>query len=129
MKRFFLLPFFLLAATLFLMPACSDDNEKLETIQGEWITDHSVTDVPIRLTFYSDGTFLWEPRIDTEEHSPSSGSYTFDDDLLTIFDDDDCPEITGLYTAIHEGATFNISVREDECEPRIVALTGLWEKE
>jgi hypothetical protein len=130
MKRFLLLTFALMAVALFLMPACSDDNDELVSISGSWTNNHSVTDVPIRLTFdCCDGSFRWEPAEETEEHTPSSGSYTFDDSVLTIFDDDDCPEQTGVYSAIIEGDVLEITVQDDECDPRVVALSGTWTRE
>ncbi len=129
MKRFLILPIALLTVTLFLMPACSDDNDEPACIRGRWVTNHSDTDVPLRLTFYGcDGTFLWEPRGESS-HTPSEGSYTFADNVLSIFDDDDCADITGVYSAIIDGETLIISVQEDACDPRIAGMIGTWTRE
>ncbi len=129
MKDILLLPLALLAVILVLMPACSDDNDDLVTIEGLWATNHAVTGVALRLTFNAEGTFIWEPRDETDEHTASTGSYTFNDDVLIIFDDFDCPDQTGVYSARVDGNTLEISVQDDECYPRIGGLIGTWTRE
>ncbi len=130
MKRFLTLPIALLTVTLFLMPACSDDKDELVSISGSWITNHSVTDVPLIIKFdCCDGTFRWEPRIETDLHTPSTGGYSFVDDVLKIMDDVDCLDITGVYSAIINGDILEITVQEDACDPRIAGMIGTWTRE
>ncbi len=112
-----------------LMSACSDDNDELITIEGNWIRNHPTTEVPIRITFNADGTFLWEPRVDTDQHTPSSGSYTYENEVLTIFDDNDCPNMDGRYGVILSNNNLDIDVIEDICEPRILGMAGIWTAE
>ncbi len=130
MKRPLFILFALVIINFFLMPACSDDKDGLVSISGTWITNHSVTDVPLRIKFdCCDGTFRWEPRVETDQHSPSTGSYSFMDEVLRIMDDVDCLDITGVYSAIIDGDVLEITVQEDECDPRIAGMTGTWTRE
>ncbi len=122
----------LLISLVFLMSACSDDKDNQEPIvdpgliEGSWIRYHPVTDVPIRITFYANGSFLWEPRIETGYHTPSTGNYSLEEKELSLFGDDDCPDMTGLYQAVLAENTLTITLIEDECEPRIPGMTGVW---
>ncbi len=132
MKRNLFYSIFLLMSLLFLMSACSDDKDNQEPIvdpiyiEGSWIRYHPVTDVPIRITFFADGSFLWGPRIETGYHSPSTGNYSFENEELGLFGDDDCPGMTGLYQAALEENTLAVTLIEDECEPRIPGMQGVW---
>ena len=123
---------FFLMAVFFLVPSCSDDNDRPDhifdpgSIEGSWIRYHPVTDVPIRITFYADGSFLWEPRVDTGYHTPSTGNYSFENEELSLFDDDDCPGITGVYHAVLQENTLVVTDIEDECDPRIPGMQGVW---
>lgn len=114
---------------LFLMSACSDDKDELVTIEDNWIRNHPVTDVPIRINFNADGTFLWEPREETDQHTPSSGSYTYENEVLTIFDDEDCADIDGRYEIMLSNNSLEVDVIEDACEPRIAGMKGVWTSE
>ncbi len=132
MKLNLFFSFFLLISLVFLISACSDDNDDPENIvdpgaiEGSWIRNHPVTDVPIRIAFFADGSFLWEPRVETDQHTPSTGNYAFEGEELSLFDDDDCPGMTGLYQAVLTENTLTVILIEDECEPRIPGMTGIW---
>ena len=117
-----------MVSALFLFPSCSDDND-FGVLEGSWVRIHQETNVPIRIEFYEDSLFTWTPMVITDLHTPSAGYYTYKDGELTVFDDADCPEIEGVYTIRMSEFTFDASVSEDECTPRIAGISGRWTRE
>ena len=86
--------------------------------------------MPISIKFdCCDGSYHWAPCIETDLHSPSSGRYTFRDKVLRIYDDLDCQDITGVYSAKIDGDILEISIQEDACDPRIAGMVGTWTRE
>lgn len=118
-----------LCSMFMILAACSDDEETTKSIEGAWVRTHAVTNVPVRLTFFDDGTFLFEPVVQTDLHSASSGNYTFSGSELTIFDDNDCAGIEGKYVVVVKCDTIEVETKDDECTPRGVAMAGRWMRE
>lgn len=113
---------------LLMLKACSDDDD-FGVIEGSWVRIHHQTNVPLRLEFYGDSLFTWSPMVITDQHATSSGLYVYKDGELTLFGDEDCPEMEGVYTIRMSEFTFDASVKEDECTPRISGITGRWTRE
>ncbi len=120
---------FLLVVGVMFLCACSK-NEKIEKpdIIDTWGKMYGPdNDIPIELTFYEDGTFQWIPTIPNDYHTPSAGEYTLSDNILGIFNDPDCPDVEeGWYSVDLAGDVLTITLIEDECEPRVPALSGEW---
>ncbi len=116
-------------AAIVFIAGCSDEEETIKSIEGVWVRAHAVTNVAVRLTFFDDGTFLFEPVVQTDQHSPSTGRYTFSGSELTIFDDNDCPGIEGKYAVVVKSDTIEVETKEDDCTPRGIAMGGRWMRE
>jgi hypothetical protein len=121
-----LLSLLLIALLITLSTSCKKDDGHKPSITGSWVMEiGSGQDIPVQLTLYSDGSLEWVPLIPTENHSLSLAKHTFSNGVLTITNDPDCSG-TGRYTVTLQGVNMNLTVIEDDCEPRISALVGDW---
>ena len=92
-----------------------------------------------RLVVDADGLeFMAELRINTNNsfdfilleeapgHTNTSATITIAGDLMHV-DDDDC-ESTGTYEYALSEETLSLIAIDDDCEPRVIALQGIWHK-
>lgn len=122
------MPLILFSVALLVVAACTEEEEIQKPITGSWTRIHPETSIPVRLTLYDDGSFLFEPMVATELHAPSNGTYTYENSELTLVDDD-CPGIEGIYTLLVKCDTVDMSVKDDACSARAAAIDGRWTKE
>jgi len=92
-----------------------------------------------RLVVDADGLeFMAELRINTNNsfdfilledapgHSNTTASISFVSNLMHV-DDDDC-ENRGTYEYVVGKETLSLIATDDDCEPRVIALQGIWHK-
>lgn len=115
--------------SLMLSSDKKDDNEKLDISDVFLRTQVEATyEFQAKLTFLSDGTFIWEPVGSVEGHVATGASYEIvSDTQLCIFNDSDCGT-EGVYSYVHVNNKLTSTHITDGCTPRVNALEGEWQK-
>lgn len=118
----------LFAFTLLVFNACQKDKEPEIYGVYEKTYANEASSFQVQLTLQNDGILLWQPLEAIQGHSSSSVNFSkLDGDQIRIFNDTDCgTDATYAYDV--SNTTLELTAMEDNCDPRIGALSGIWNR-
>jgi hypothetical protein len=99
------------------------------TVYRSWtrqVTDAEGVTFMAELKINSNNTFDWILLEEVPGHSNTTANITFDGNMMHV-NDNDCPE-QGTYEYAVSHDTFSLFMKEDHCEPRVIALQVIWTK-
>lgn len=114
--------------TLFVLSAYQKDKET--EIYGVYEKTYATetNSFQVQLTLQNDGILIWQPLEAIQGHSSSSVSFSkLEGDQIRIFNDTDCgTDATYAYQV--SNTILELTAMEDNCDPRIDALSGIWNR-
>ena len=129
MKKLSYFLFIALLLILFLNSCEKECDCEDVTVYRSWtrqVTDADGVTFMAELKINTDNTFDWILLEEVPGHSNTTANITFDGSLMMV-DDNDCPA-TGTYEYSVSHDTFSLFAKEDHCDPRVIALQGIWQK-
>lgn len=127
-KSLLLLAVFVIPILLF--NSCQKDCETdTPTVYQSWtrtVVDADGLAFMAELKINTNNTFDFILLEEVPGHSNSSADLTFEGNLMHV-DDNDC-EGRGTYEYAVSLETLSLFAKEDECDPRVIALQGIWYK-
>jgi hypothetical protein len=105
---------------------CETDNP---TVYQSWtrkVVDADGLEFLAELRINTNNTFDFILLEDAPGHSNTTADLTFEGNLMHV-DDNDC-EGRGTYEYAVSLETLSLFAKEDDCDPRVIALQGIWKK-